>query len=77
MIIFIFHDKKVNLARRQRWLQKNKRGMTTVRDTKLDRYKEHYLVVMKSTEPHIGHAPFLSAMCLKVSICTKSDSAEE
>ena len=30
--------------------------------------KEHYLVVMNITEPHIGHTPFLSAMGLKVSI---------
>ena len=39
--------------------------------------KEHYLVVMKLTEPHIGHAPFLSAMCFKVSIWRESDSAED
>ncbi len=29
---------------------------------------EHYLVVLKNTEPHIGHTPFLCTMGLKVSI---------
>ncbi len=45
-----------------------KGGITTVMDTKLGMCKEGYLAVMKITEPRIGHAPFLSAMGLKVSV---------
>ena len=56
------------------WLWTWQVTITTVRDTKLDMCKEHYLLVMKITEPHIGHTLFLSAMGLKESICTKRDS---